>query len=59
LYEDLTSQEIGEAIDSLKPGKAAGTDGLPIDINTFKNKLLTPFLEMMVEAIIKAFFLHQ
>jgi len=59
LYEDLTSQEIGEAIDSLKPGKAAGPDGLPIDINTFKNKLLTPFLEMMVEAIIKAFFLHQ
>ncbi len=51
LDEDLTLQEIGEAIDSMKSGKAVGPDGLPIEIyKTFKEKLLTPFMEMIVEA---------
>ncbi len=35
----------------MKSGKAAGPDGLPPEIyKTFKEKLLTPFMEMIVEA---------
>jgi len=32
LDEDLASQEIGETIDSMKPGKAADPDGLPVEM---------------------------
>ena len=47
----ITSAEISEAIDKMKGGKAPGPDGLPIDIYTFfKNKLLSPLLDMFVES---------
>ncbi len=40
-----------EAIDLMKAGKAAGPDGLPIDIyKKFKDKLVRPLLDMLVEA---------
>lgn len=36
---------------SMKPGKAAGPDGLPIDIyKTFASKLKAPLLEMFSES---------
>lgn len=51
LDEGITVQEIEEAIDSMKSGKAAGLDGLPIDIyKKFKGKLMQPFLDMILES---------
>lgn len=47
---DLSLTEILAAIDSMKAGKAAGTDGLPIDLyKKFKDKLVKPILEMFLE----------
>ena len=51
LDKELTLKEISEAIDAMRAGKTAGPDGLPIDIyKKCKEKLLTPLLEMMLEA---------
>lgn len=51
LDSPITSAEISEAIDKMKGGKAPGPDGLPIDIyKIFKNKLLSPLLDMFVES---------
>ena len=42
--------ELEIALAAMKRGKAAGPDGLPIDIfKTFKDKLLPPFLDMLEE----------
>lgn len=47
----LTLGEISDAIDNMKSGKAAGPDGLPIDIyKKFKAKLQSPLLEMFSES---------
>lgn len=49
--KDISLQEVVEAIDLMKAGKAAGPDGLPIDIyKKFKDKLVRPMLDMLVEA---------
>ena len=51
LDSPITTAEISEAIDQMKGGKAPGPDGLPIDIyKIFKNKLLSPLLDMFVES---------
>ena len=51
LEADLKDKEISIAIDSMKAGKSAGPDGIPIDLyKTFKTKLLKPLLEMFLEA---------
>ena len=43
LDEELTKQEISDAMGSMQAGKAAGLDGIPIDLyKTFQSKLLTP-----------------
>lgn len=48
---EINEEEIGQAIDSMQSGKRAGPDGLPIDLyKTFKEKLLTPLLDMFLEA---------
>uniref|UniRef100_A0A669DNA9 Reverse transcriptase domain-containing protein n=1 Tax=Oreochromis niloticus TaxID=8128 RepID=A0A669DNA9_ORENI len=47
----LTLDEISEAIMSMNSGKAAGPDGLPIDIyKKFASKLKVPLLEMFSES---------
>lgn len=51
LDEEITKQEIAEALGSMQAGKAAGLDGIPIDLyKTFQSKLLTPLLEMFQES---------
>lgn len=51
LDSSLTVEELHEAIVSLKGGKTAGPDGLPIDIfKTFKEKLARPLLDMLEES---------
>lgn len=51
LEEQITIEEISLAIDAMTTGKTPGPDGLPIDIyKTFKEKLINPFLDMVVEA---------
>lgn len=50
LNSKFTIEEIGQAIDSIKSGKRAGPDGIPIDLyKKFKNKLLVPILDMLEE----------
>ncbi|MGL4560929.1 MAG: hypothetical protein ACRCV0_01400 [Brevinema sp.] len=50
ISEDDRVKEIGQAIDSMKSGKRAGPDGIPIDLyKKFKNKLLVPLLNMFEE----------
>lgn len=50
LNSKFTIEEIGQAIDSMKSGKRAGPDGIPIDLyKKFKNKLLVPILDMFEE----------
>ncbi len=57
LEMEINKEEIGNAIDSLKSGKRAGPDGLPIDLyKKCKHKLLTPLLEMFLEAFQKGSF---
>lgn len=52
LKADLQEEEIGIAIDGMKPGKTAGPDGLPyILYKKFKSKLLKPLLEVFLEAV--------
>lgn len=52
--EGITKQEIADAIDLMQSGKAAGLDGIPIDLyKTFQSKLLTPLLEMFQESFRK------
>lgn len=47
---EITKEEIEQAIDSMKSGKRAGPDGLPIDLyKKFKEKLITPLWEMVKE----------
>ena len=47
----LTAIEIGEAIDAMNSGKAAGPDGLPIDIyKKCRGKLITPIKDMLQES---------
>uniref|UniRef100_A0A096LX15 Reverse transcriptase domain-containing protein n=1 Tax=Poecilia formosa TaxID=48698 RepID=A0A096LX15_POEFO len=47
---EITKEELGQAINDMKSGKRAGPDGLPIDLyKTFKDKLLTPLLDMFQE----------
>lgn len=49
---NLTLEEIFEAIMNMKAGKAAGPDGLPIDMDKkFESKLKTPLLEMFSESV--------
>lgn len=51
LEADLTQEEVGMAIDSMKAGKKPAPDGIPTDLyKTFKTKLLKPLLEMFLEA---------
>lgn len=51
LESEISQEEIGQAIDSMKSGKRAGPDGLPVDLyKKFKNKLIKPLLEMVLEA---------
>lgn len=52
LEKVLSLEEISEAMKSMKLGKAAGPDGLPIDIyKKFEAKLKAPLLEMFIESI--------
>lgn len=47
---EITKEEIEQAIDSMKSGKRAGPDGLPIDFyKKFKDKLISPLWEMIEE----------
>lgn len=47
---EITKEEIALVIDNMKSGKRAGPDGLPVDLyKTFKDKLLTPLLDMFRE----------
>lgn len=47
---EMTKEDISSAIDAMKLGKRAGPDGIPIDIyRKFKDKLLTPLLDMITE----------
>lgn len=47
LDEEITKQEIADAMGSMQAGKAAGFDGIRIDLyKTFQSKLLTPLLEL-------------
>lgn len=51
LEKDITVEELSAAIDCIKAGKTPGPDGRPIEIyKKFKNKLLTPILEMFTES---------
>ncbi len=51
LDEEITKQEITDAIGSMHARKAAGLDGIPIDLyKTFQSKLLTPLLEVFQES---------
>lgn len=51
LDKKLDATDINAAICNMKGGKAAGPDGLPIDIyKIFKDKLIAPLLEMYTEA---------
>lgn len=51
---EITKEEIAQAIDGMKSGKRAGPDGIPIDFyKKFKDKLLTPFLDMLKETFEK------
>lgn len=51
---EINEEEIGQAIHSMQSGKRAGPDGPPIDLyKTFKKKLLTPLLELFLEAFLK------
>ena len=51
LDEEITKQEIAHAMGSMQAGKAAGLDGIPIDLyKTFQSKLLTPLLAMFHES---------
>ncbi len=48
----LALEEISGAIKSMRSGREAGPDGLPIEIcKTFESKLKTPLLEMFSESI--------
>lgn len=50
--EDITVEEISEAIKSMKSGKAAGPDGLPTEFyKSFESKLKTPLLDMLCYVI--------
>ncbi len=51
LESEINWKEIGQATDSIKSGKRAGPHGLPIDLyKKFKNKLIKPLLELVLEA---------
>ena len=51
LDSPMKLSELEIALAAMKGGKAAGPDGLPIDIlKTFKDKLLPPFLDMLEDA---------
>lgn len=51
---DVSLQEVVEAIKMMKAGKAAGPDGIPIDMyKKFKDKLRRPILDMLLEALEK------
>ncbi len=50
LDRELEPEEVSNAILNMKGGKAAGPDGLPIDIyKKFKDKLISPLLDTYVE----------
>ena len=52
LGASLTMEEISAAIKCMKSGKAAGPDGLPIDVfKEFESKIRTPLLEMFLESL--------
>lgn len=54
LGANLTLDEISLAIRCMNSGKAAGPDGLPIEIyKKFESKLRTPLLEMFSESLQK------
>lgn len=54
LGASLTLEEISEAIRCMNSGKAAGPDGLPIEIyKIFESKLRKPLLEMFSESLQK------
>lgn len=54
LEDDISLEDISNAIKCMKSGKAAGPDGLPSDFyKTFESKLLTPLLEMYRESFQK------
>lgn len=47
----LDASEIADAVTNMRGGKAAGPDGLPVDIyKIFKDKLIGPILAMYEEA---------
>lgn len=51
LDRELEFEEIVNAINSMNSNKAAGPDGIPIDIyKEFKEKLISPLLDMFMEA---------
>ena len=51
LDRELELEEVSNAILKMRGGKAAGPDGLPIDIyKEFKDRLIGPLLDMYVEA---------
>lgn len=51
LDRELEFEEIVNAINSMNSNKAAGPDGIPIDIyKEFKEKLISPLLDMFTEA---------
>ncbi len=57
LEMEINKEEIGNDIDSLKTVKRAGPDGLPIDLyKKCKHKMLTPLVEMFLEAFQKGSF---
>lgn len=48
----ISIDKLSNAIDKLKPGKAPGPDGIPLDLyKIFKNKLLQPLYNMLMKAI--------
>lgn len=50
LEKQINTTDIMEAINSLKSGKTAGPDGLPIDLyKFFKDKLVKPLYDMYIE----------
>lgn len=47
----ITINELSEAIDKMKGGKAPGQDGIPMDFyKLFKNKLLSPLFDMLSDS---------
>uniref|UniRef100_A0A8C6SR27 Reverse transcriptase domain-containing protein n=1 Tax=Neogobius melanostomus TaxID=47308 RepID=A0A8C6SR27_9GOBI len=53
LDNDITAQELLQAIKCVNSGKVPGPDGLPIEFyKTFQNQLLTPLLNMFNESFL-------